>query len=152
MEKELKRRPIIVADDDADDRFLIGKAMMDSGVKAPIHYLETGQKLLEHLTGILGASHPENRSDLPCLILLDLSMPHLGGRETLRMIKSFSWLRKIPIVILSNSKNPEDVIGSYEDGASSFFVKPLDYQGLVDLMGLLKSYWLQKAEPPFADE
>jgi len=148
MENDLKRCAIIVADDDEGDRFLIHKAMKDCGVINEIQFLDDGQKLVDHLTENLKLS-VEKRADLPCLILLDLNMPRLDGRETLKIIKGNSQLREIPIVILSNSKDPGDIRGSYKEGANSFFTKPLDYQNLVGLMNLLKIYWFQNAKLPY---
>jgi CheY-like chemotaxis protein len=148
MEKDLNRCSILVTDDDESDRFLIGKAIKQNGVNHPIHFLEDGQKLVDHLTEHLKSSDA-GRPDWPCLILLDLNMPRLDGRETLKIIKGHAKFKEIPIVILSNSKNPDDVSGSYHDGANSFFTKPLDYFELVGLIGLLKTYWFQKARLPF---
>jgi two-component system, response regulator len=149
MERELSQCSILVADDDADDRLLIQKAMKESGVTNGVHFLEDGQKLVDRLAEGLKSAHPGDHPDLPCLILLDLNMPRLDGRETLRIVKNHPELKEIPIVILSSSKNPEDVMNSYKEGANSFFTKPLNYRDLVELMGLLKTYWFQKARLPF---
>jgi len=149
MESLLNRYPILVADDDEGDCFLIDKAMKANGVESPIHFLEDGQKLVDYLQQNLDSTRPGSEPHLPCLILLDLNMPRLDGRETLKKVKSHELLKEIPIVILSNSENPDDILGSYKEGANSFFTKPLDYLELVRLMGLLKTYWFQNAKVPF---
>jgi CheY-like chemotaxis protein len=149
MAVKLDQYSIIVADDDEGDRFLINKAMKASGVEDHIHFVEDGQKLIDHLTEHLNATPSGERPKLPCLILLDLNMPRLDGREALKIMKGHIQLKEIPVVILSNSDNPEDVMGCYKGGANSFFTKPLDYLDLVQLMGLLKTYWFQNAKLPF---
>jgi CheY-like chemotaxis protein len=145
----MKHCSILIADDDEGDRFLIEKAMRASGVENEIHFLGDGQALLDHLNDHLKSTHPDDRPDLPCLILLDLNMPRLDGRGALKILKGHSQLREIPVVILTNSDSPEDILGSYQEGANSFFTKPLDYLDLVRLMGLLKNYWFQSAKLPY---
>jgi two-component system, response regulator len=140
------RCPIVVADDDAADRYLIQQAFEDSGVEGEVHFLEDGQVLVEGLTRQLATSRVAER--LPCLILLDLNMPRMNGRDALRIIKSHPELKGIPIVVMTNSSNPDDVEGTYRDGANSYFTKPLSYSGLVDLVTLLKTYWLETASLP----
>jgi len=148
MEKKLNSCPILVADDDEGDRFLINKAMQANGVENPIRFLGDGQELVDHLNRNLEMFKQASAPDLPCLILMDLNMPRLDGRETLKIVKGHAKFREIPVVILSNSKNPKDIAGSYQEGANSFFTKPLDYMDLVGLMGLLKIYWFQNAKLP----
>jgi len=149
MAVKLNRYSIIVADDDEGDRFLINKAMKASGLEEQIHFVDDGQKLIDCLTEYLSSTPSGERPQLPCLILLDLNMPRLDGREALKIMKGHVQLKEIPVVILSNSDNPEDVMGCYKGGANSFFTKPLDYLDLVRLMGLLKTYWFQNAKLPF---
>ena len=146
MISEQRRCAIVVADDDEGDRYLIQKAMEDSGVQGEIEFLEDGQVLIEWLTHEL-TTRPE-APRLPCLILLDLNMPRMDGREVLRVVKSHPDLKRIPVVIMTNSKNPQDVQSTYRDGANSFFTKPLNYTGLVGLITLLKTYWLETASLP----
>jgi len=146
MNGQWQRCDIVVADDDEGDRYLIQKAMEDIGVNGDVHFFEDGQLLVERLTRQLTA--PSNESRLPCLILLDLNMPRMDGRETLKIIKNHPDLKEIPVVVLTNSKNQDDIDGTYRNGANSFFTKPLNYSGLVDLMKLLKTYWLETVSLP----
>jgi CheY-like chemotaxis protein len=144
----LKRYSILVGDDDKEDRLLIKKAMEAGELKVNLSFMEDGQKVMDSLRGQLNGTKGTRDPEMPSLILLDLNMPRLDGRETLRMIKSDARLKRIPVVILTNSKSPEDIAGCYGDGANSFFTKPIDYQGLVSLAGLLKTYWLQTVKLP----
>ena len=139
----------MVADDDEGDRFLINKAMKANGVEGPVKFFGDGQKLIDHLMESLNAAGSGHKPRFPCLVLLDLNMPGLDGRETLKIMKGHGELKGIPVIILSNSANPEDVMDCYKGGANSFFVKPLDYLDLVRFMGMLKTYWFQSAELPF---
>jgi CheY-like chemotaxis protein len=139
---------IFIADDDKDDCLLIQKAMLDVGVKNPVQFLEDGQKLLDRLADNLKTPDPNGKPKLPCLILLDLNMPRLDGRETLKRLKKSADLRKIPVVIMTNSKNPEDVENAYKDGATSFLTKPSEFKDLVSIMEQLKIYWFQTVQLP----
>jgi two-component system, response regulator len=141
-----RRCAILVADDDEGDRYLIQKAMEDSGVDGDVQFLEDGQKLVDRLTAQVATQ--SGTANLPCLILLDLNMPRMDGREVLKVLKSHPDLKGIPVVVMTNSKRPEDVESTYKDGANSFFTKPLNYSGLVSLMSLIKTYWLQTARLP----
>jgi CheY-like chemotaxis protein len=146
----LRRGAILVADDDEGDRYLIQKAMEDSGMDGDVYFLEDGQKLIDRLTGELVGDRPAGPG-LPCLILLDLNMPRMDGREVLKIVKSHPELKGIPVVVMTNSKRQEDVESTYKDGANSFFTKPLNYSGLVGLITLLNKYWLQTARIPFRE-
>jgi len=151
MEPKLDRCAILIADDDADDRLLIRKALEENGVKNQIQFLGDGQELVDHLNEHLKSTPSGKSPDLPCLILLDLNMPRMDGHTALKIVKGHDQLREIPIVILSNSKNPQDVSNSYQEGANSFFTKPLDYKDMVGLMDLLKTYWFQNARLPYEE-
>ena len=87
-------------------------------------------------------------SPRPGLILLDLNMPRLDGREALAEIKKDPDLRRIPIVILTTSKAEEDVLRSYDLGANSFISKPVTFGALVELMKILSLYWFEIVELP----
>ncbi len=140
---------ILVADDDQGDCFLIEKALRANGVENDVRFLGDGQELMDHLDDQLKETHPNDAPNLPGLILLDLNMPRMDGREFLRLVKGHPRLKEIPVVVLTNSDSPEDIVGSYQEGANSFFTKPLDYLELVRLMGLLRSYWFQNAKLPY---
>jgi two-component system response regulator len=90
----------------------------------------------------------DSRIPVPGIILLDLNMPRLDGRQALRLVKSDARLRKIPIVVLSTSKDLLDISSSYENGANSFFSKPANFSELVGLVGLLRDYWFNGVELP----
>jgi CheY-like chemotaxis protein len=149
VEPELDHCAILITDDDEDDRFLIRKALEENGVKNQIRFLGDGQELIDYLNEHLKSASSGQPRTMPCLILLDLNMPRMDGHAALKIVKGHDQLKEIPVVILSNSKSPQDVSVSYQEGANSFFTKPLDYKDLVGLMDLLKTYWFKKARLPF---
>lgn len=133
---------IVVADDDAGDRVLIQKALEDCNIHGEVLFVANGEELLRHLQERVKS---ETR---PSLVLLDLNMPRMDGREALRVAKHDPALMDIPIVVLTNSSNPLDVTGAYREGANTYFQKPMDYDGLLGLMHMVTTYWLQIAKLP----
>lgn len=138
---------ILMADDDADDRLLAQDAMQESRVLNELHFVEDGVQLLSYLRG------DDEFSDrtvypMPGLILLDLNMPKMDGREALAEIKADPRLRRIPVVILTTSKAEEDMVKGYDLGAASYITKPVTFDALVELMRTLGKYWVEFVELP----
>lgn len=138
---------ILMADDDADDRLLAQEAMHESRVLNELHFVEDGVQLLSYLRG------DDDFSDrtlypMPGLILLDLNMPKMDGREALAEIKSDPRLRRLPVVILTTSKAEEDMVKGYDLGAASYITKPVTFDALVELMRTLGKYWVEFVELP----
>ncbi len=138
---------ILIAEDDPDDRFLIKEAFEEAKLANPIEFVEDGVELLDYLLKQGSYAKPPKRAQ-PGLILLDLNMPRMDGREALAEIKSNPALRHIPLVILTTSKSEEDLLHTYNLGANSFIAKPVTFEGLVDVIKALKNYWLQVVEMP----
>jgi CheY-like chemotaxis protein len=144
----LDPRPItiLMADDDVDDRELAREALAESRVVNELHAVSDGAELLEFLRHE-GAYTDEN-APRPDLILLDLNMPKVDGREALAALKNDPKLRSIPVVILTTSRAEEDVVRSYDLGANSFISKPVTFAGLVEVMRELGRYWVVIVELP----
>jgi two-component system response regulator len=138
---------ILMADDDADDRLLAQEAMHESRVLNELHFVEDGVQLLSYLRG---DEHFSDRTlyPMPGLILLDLNMPKMDGREALAEIKADPRLRRIPVVILTTSKAEEDMVKGYDLGAASYITKPVTFDALVELMRTLGKYWVEFVELP----
>ncbi|HEY7885843.1 MAG TPA: response regulator [Cellvibrionaceae bacterium] len=147
MEAEKKTLIILMADDDADDRLLAEEAMIESRVLNELHFVEDGVELLAYLRGEEKFAD-RGKYPLPGLILLDLNMPKMDGREALAAIKSDQVLRRIPVVILTTSKAEEDMLRGYDLGAASYITKPVTFDVLVDLMRALGKYWVEFVELP----
>ena len=138
---------ILMADDDPDDRELSAKALQQSKLANDLRFVVDGVDLLDYLYHRGEYSDPET-SPPPGLILLDLNMPKMDGREALQTIKSDPELRHIPIVILTVSKQDEDIVRSYDLGANSYITKPVTFEGLVQIMSDLGHYWFEIVELP----
>jgi CheY-like chemotaxis protein len=89
-----------------------------------------------------------NDSPRPGLILLDLNMPRMDGREALQAIKQDDDLRSIPVVVLTTSKAEEDIVRTYNLGVNSFITKPVTFLGLVEVMKVFSRYWLEIVDLP----
>lgn len=138
---------ILMADDDADDRLLALDAMAESRVLNELHFVEDGVRLLNYLRGN-GEYSDRKLYPMPGLILLDLNMPKMDGREALAELKADPKLRRIPVVILTTSKAEEDMVKGYDLGAASYITKPVTFDALVELMRTLGKYWVEFVELP----
>lgn len=138
---------ILMADDDKDDQLLIRDALAESLVHSNLRIVNDGVELVEYLQGI-SESSGRSKINQPDLILLDLNMPRMDGREALAIIKADPLLRRIPVIILTTSKTEEDMVKSYDLGAASYLSKPVTYDGLVELMTELARYWTEYVELP----
>ncbi len=142
--------PILMVDDDKDDRMMTEKALRKNRVINPILFLEDGEDLMAYLRRQGPYAQPAS-SPRPCLILLDLNMPRMDGRRALELIKADPELKKIPVVILTTSQAEEDIIRSYDTGANSFITKPVSFDGLLAVMETLKNYWLEIVDLPLEE-
>ncbi len=147
MIKSKESAPILIADDDPDDRLIIKEALEEAQVKNPLFFVENGEELLDFLKRRNKYANITN-AQLPGLILTDLNMPRKDGREAILEIKSDSDLRIIPVVVFTTSKTEEDIAWTYKFGVNSFITKPLTFNALVDIMGLIVKYWLEIVELP----
>lgn len=137
-----KKPYILIAEDDADDRFLLKTAFEESGYTYTLKFVENGVELLRHLKDI---SDRRSDDEFPGFILLDLNMPKKDGREVLKEIKENKSFRKLPVIIFTTTKNESEINRCYELGANSYVVKPLVYDELVKIIRGLYSYWFNIA-------
>jgi two-component system, response regulator len=133
---------ILLADDDPDDRLMTKEALEESRLLNPLDMVEDGEQLMHYLRRTGKFTHLVDKP-LPGLILLDLNMPRMDGREALKEIKSDPSFCHIPIVVLTTSKAEEDIYRTYNLGVNSFITKPVSFTGLVDLMKTLGKYWFE---------
>lgn len=132
---------ILMADDDADDRFLVKAAFEDISISQSIIFFEDGDQLVNHL---LLTESGKN----PLLILLDLNMPKRDGREVLKIIRSNKSWNTIPIIIFSTSNAPDDIKSAYQLGANCYIIKPSSYEGLKETVLNIQKFWLATATLP----
>ncbi|WP_346293036.1 response regulator [Sphaerothrix gracilis] len=134
--------PILMAEDDEDDRLLTQEALVESRLANPLYFVNDGEELLDYLHH-RGAYQDPALSPRPGLILLDLNMPKKDGREALLEIKADSHLRHIPIIVMTTSQQEEDIVRSYSLGVNSFIVKPVTFEQLVEVIKCIGRYWFE---------
>jgi CheY-like chemotaxis protein len=139
--------PVLMAEDDEDDRMMAEKAFRENRIANPLVTVANGADLLDYLRQ-KGKFADNSKSPKPCLILLDLNMPKMDGREALKVIKADEKLMRIPVVIITTSKAEEDILKSYNTGANSYITKPITFEGLLKVIKTLKDYWLEIVELP----
>jgi CheY-like chemotaxis protein len=143
-----RRLPVILmADDDEDDRLLAREALVEAGVPADFAAVPDGERLLDYLYQ-RGDYAPPAAAAPPALVLLDLNMPRMDGREALRRIRADPALRALPVVVMSTSRAEPDVARGYELGASTVVAKPVTFDGMVAIMRGLGAYWFGIAQLP----
>jgi CheY-like chemotaxis protein len=147
MSKSHKPITILLADDDPEDRMLARDALEESRVANKLDMVVDGEELMDYLNR-RGSFESLQGTPLPGLILLDLNMPRKDGREALREIKGDPNLRRIPVVVLTTSRAEEDIYRTYDLGVNSFITKPVTFDGLVDVIKVLSSYWVEFVELP----
>jgi len=138
---------ILLAEDDDDDFYLTERALKENRLRNEISRVKDGEELMRYLRHG-GEFSKSQQAPEPSLILLDLNMPKMDGREALREIKSDPILHHIPVVVLTTSRAEEDVVRSYEFGVNSFITKPLTFQALVEAMKALGRYWFEVVALP----
>lgn len=131
---------ILMADDDDDDVFVTRKALTQAEIHNPFYRVSDGSELLDFLLRRGDYSAPAD-APRPGLILLDLNMPGMDGREALTRIKSDPDLRRIPLVVFTTSQDRNDVADSYDRGANSYIAKPIGITGMVRTARTIQSYW-----------
>ena len=140
-------RLVLVAEDDPDDRALIGDALADAGICATA-FVHDGQELLDYLEKVYASRDAPERMATPCLILVDLNMPCVDGLAAIRQIRGDIRSNCVPLVVLSTSSAPGDIRRAYESGASAYVVKPNSYRRLVEVMRTLDQYWFKTVALP----
>jgi CheY-like chemotaxis protein len=139
---------ILMADDDEEDRDMTREALAAAHLANPIRFVSDGQELMDYLHLDGAYSDRAEQAPRPGIILLDLNMPKKDGREALAEIKADERLRNIPVVVLTTSRDEEDVLSSYDLGVNSFITKPVTFASLVEVMGAWTRYWFEIVELP----
>ncbi|MCH8332830.1 response regulator [Candidatus Sumerlaeota bacterium] len=138
---------VLLAEDDPGDQELTRRAFEEGNLNSDLHIVENGEEALDYLKHRGRFADPET-SPRPDLILLDLNMPKVDGRQALRLIKSDPELRRISVVILTTSQEEEDVIRSYDLGCNSYISKPMDIDDFISVIRSLETYWFQLVNLP----
>ena len=135
---------VLLVDDDPGDLLIITDALEATGKSRAIHVARDGQEALDFLR----REGEHSAAPRPDMILLDLNMPRMDGREALAVIKADDQLRSIPVVVLTTSNAPEDILISYRHHANAFVTKPLELTELMDAVRQIDIFYTSVAQLP----
>jgi two-component system response regulator len=138
---------LLCADDDPDDRLLLRDAARQCAAVSSLHFATDGEDALAFLRHQGRHADPKS-APRPDLILVDLNMPRMDGRELVRALKSDANLRSIPVVVLTTSRAEADVAQAYDLGANSYITKPVTFDGLITILLQLSRYWSETVRLP----
>jgi CheY-like chemotaxis protein len=122
-----------LVEDDSVDVMMVKRALKDLNITNLLVHTPNGKEAFEYLTG--------EGNERPCIILLDLNMPKMNGVELLKIIKADDVFKKIPVVVLTTSRDKEDKFETFELGAAGYIIKPADYKKFVEAMRTIDIYW-----------
>ena len=131
---------ILLVEDNPLDAELAMRGLKEEKLANNITWVKDGQQALDYLFG--SGAHAGRNGIVPKLVLLDLKMPRVDGIDVLRAIKSDPSTRRIPVVIMTSSQEESDVVKTYDLGANSYLVKPIDFKSLADVARQAGFYWL----------
>ena len=140
-------KTILIVEDSDDDFFATQRAFKKAGLANPIRRCSNGDQAVDYLFQRGDFADPEG-SPRPSVVLLDLNLPGLDGRDVLKLVKSDPELRKIPVIVLTTSAAEQDIERCYAEGANTFIQKPVDLQGFIQAIARLKDYWFEVAILP----
>ncbi len=138
---------ILLVEDNPDDEALTLRALRKSNIVNEVVVAHDGVEALDYLFGT-GVYEGRDLSVMPQVILLDLKLPKVDGLEVLRRLRADERTKLLPIVILTSSKEQQDLVNGYGYGANSYIRKPVDYDEFVGVARRLGDYWLQINHPP----
>ena len=138
---------ILLVEDNPDDAEMTMLALRKNNIVNNLVHLRDGAEAIDFLFGS-GKYSGRNINNKPCVILLDLKMPKVDGIDVLKRIKVDEFTKKIPVVILTSSKEDPDVSKCYELGANSYIVKPVGFDSFIKAISDLGLYWLLLNQPP----
>jgi len=126
-------KPILLVEDDSVDAMTVKRAIKDLKITNPLVHTKNGEEALQYLRG--------EGNDRCCVILLDLNMPKMNGVEFLRTVKADEALKKVPVVVLTTSRDEQDKIETFNLSVAGYMVKPADYKKFVETIRTINLYW-----------
>ena len=140
-------RTILAVEDNDDDQFLLREAWKKAGLANPLEIVADGELACDYLSGE-GRYADRSRYPFPVMLLLDIKLPGKTGLEVLTWIRGQERFKTLPVIMLTASTWPEEVVEAYRLGANSFVIKPSAAQELTDFLAALRGYWLRFNEYP----
>ena len=143
---ELQQIDILLAEDNAKDAEMTQRALRKHNLGNRLYWVKDGAEALDYLfrRGEFAGRDSAN----PAVILLDLKMPKVDGLEVLRQVKGDDRLKVIPVVVMTSSREDQDIVDSYRLGVNAYIVKPLNFHEFVDAMKIVGAFWVVLNEPP----
>ncbi len=145
-------KTILLVEDNPSDEKLTLRAFAKSGIANEVFVVRDGAEALDYLHGT--GPHAGRTSPLPTVMLLDLHLPRIDGIEVLKRVRADERTRHLPVVVLTASKEQEDIVRSYTSGANAYMRKPVDFTEFIDAARALGLFWLllnQAPETPRGD-
>lgn len=139
-------RPILLVEDNPDDEALTLRAFSKNRISNPVVVARDGVEALDYLFGT-GSHAGRDLAVMPAVVLLDLKLPRIDGLEVLRRVRADERTKLMPVVILTTSKEQQDIFEGYTLGANSYIRKPVDFEKFIQAVGQLGLYWLVLNEP-----
>jgi CheY-like chemotaxis protein len=140
----MKDIQILLVEDNEGDILLTKEALFDAKINNTVIVLRDGEEAIDYLTNTL-STDPEN---LPDLVLLDINLPKIDGKEVLQFIKTHPSLKKIPVVILTTSSSEIDVTDSYNNHANCYITKPVDLEKFFNVVRMIEDFWITIVKLP----
>ena len=147
MNKEFNEVEILLVEDSLSDAELIIRALRKVNLANHVVHLKDGVEALDFIFA-KGAFSERDVKKIPKVILLDIKMPRVDGIEVLRQVKSDPNTKLIPVVVMTSSKEEQDIVTSYQLGVNSFVVKPVEFDGFAEAVSELGLYWVLVNQPP----
>jgi CheY-like chemotaxis protein len=132
---------VLLVEDDPNDVILMERAFRKAGMLSDFQIARDGEQAVAYLSG-KGEFSDRTRTPLPTLVLLDLKLPKLSGFEVLRWMRAQTGLRRLPVLVLTSSKEKHDITRAYELGANAYLLKPALFNDLVDLVKTISMFWM----------
>jgi CheY-like chemotaxis protein len=142
-------RPVIIllAEDDPGDQELTRRFLAEGPMHHELYIVRDGEEALDYLWR-RGPYQNPTTSPRPDLVLLDLNMPKIDGRQVLERMRADATLRRLAVVVLTTSQREEDILHTYDLGANSYITKPADLQRFMQVIQALETYWFQTVVLP----
>jgi CheY-like chemotaxis protein len=138
---------VLMAEDDDNDVFFVQRAFKQAQIPNPLHRVKDGEEAIAYLRGD-GQYSDRAQFPLPRFLLLDLKMPRKNGFEVIAWIRQQPGIKRLPIAVLTSSKEEPDINRAYDTGANTYLVKPVKFEELVETIKALDQFWFSLAKIP----